>query len=92
MLKKILLWIVKSSANADKYSLTIKAGIVAVAIYASTASNLFGLPNLTPGSVETLGGHIAQFITAGGLAISSGFTAFGAARKVILTLKGIFSK
>lgn len=87
MLKTIWTWIVRSSADPKKISLTIKAGFLAAAGYAVFAAGLFGLPGLTEASVSGVGESVAQFVEQA-YVVGTGFvTLYGLVRKIALTVK-----
>ena len=91
-LKAIGNWILKSSADPTKVSLTVKSSIVAVAAYASVASGLFGLPNLTPDAVKDIAESAGLFVGNALLVVSLISGAFGAGRKVFVSVKKALSK
>lgn len=88
VLLKIWYWIVESSKDPRKISLTIKAAVAAVAIYAATASHIFGLPGLTEEGVNEVGESAAQIASNGLMIVSLLMTTWGLVRKLIATMKG----
>ena len=73
---KIVNWFIKSSADPQKLSLTLKA-LVGFAV-------LFGID----GSVANEGvGHVVLFVTALGQIVSAGIALYGFGRKVYLSVK-----
>lgn len=91
-LKAVGNWILKSSSDPTRVSLTVKSSIVAVAAYASIASGLFGLPNLTPDAVKEVAESAGLFVGNALLVVSLASGAFGAGRKVYLSVKKALSK
>ena len=73
---KIVNWFIKSSADPQKLSLTLKA-LVGFAV-------LFGID----GAVANEGvGHVVLFVTALGQIVSAGFALYGFGRKIYLSVK-----
>lgn len=87
LLTKVWNWLIKSSANPAKVSLTIKAVVASTAIYVATASNLFGLPGLTSDSFKSTGSDLAQLVEWILIIISASTGAFGLIRKIVLSIK-----
>lgn len=85
-MKKFLNWIIYSSNNASKYSLSIKglAGFIPMAVGFFTFLHL----NVEPGSLLALIDAIAAFVTAIGAAVTACYTLFGVIRKLYKTLVG----
>jgi hypothetical protein len=90
-LKSIALWIWRSSADPKKVSLTIRAGLLGAATWAVFAGGALNLPDLAANWNE-LAGAIAEFVEKALFAVSAFGVAFGAARKLILTLQRAFGK
>lgn len=86
-LKRVLEWLVKSSADASKWSLTVKAvlyGLIPVAVH------FLGLANIQIGSdaLTQVVDSIAQFIVVIGGVITGSVAAVGLIRKIWTTLAG----
>lgn len=74
-MKQIFDWVVKSSADPEKVSLTIKGGIVLAAFVGIDSS-----------VVTQVGNELAHLIATLGIAVSSGVTLYGLLRKIYITL------
>ena len=84
-------WIWQSSADPAKVSLTVRMAMLGVVAWVSLASNLFGLPNLA-GSYQDIVESVSRFVEAGLLLVASVGAAFGAGRKVYLTIQRALQK
>lgn len=85
-LKKIGQWIVYSSANADRYSLTIKSLVK----FLPTALIVFALFGFEPeqGAIIAILESIATAVTALGAAVFALQAVYGAIRKAMKTVGG----
>jgi len=84
-MKNILNWLLKSSADANKTSLTVK-GVLASLV------PLLVLTGLDEGSVNTLVEAIVQTIAQFGVVVTAGVTLYGFLRKIALTVGKLFKK
>lgn len=74
--KKILSWIYYSSANPESVSLTLKALVPALVFFGIRDVDVFN------GSIDI----IVHFLSTVGMVITAGISAYGAIRKVYLTV------
>ena len=84
MLKTALDWLVRSSRNPEKFSLTLKAGVPFLVLFFGWAGlKSVGAEEALNDSIEPLVGFIVLLVQ-----VCSGAVAlFGAARKVWLTVR-----
>ena len=80
MFNKIFQWVVFSSADPERFSLTLKAGLALLV--------LLGVGNITPDMQNEFVNDSAKALVKSGELISAVITAFGAARKVYLSIVG----
>lgn len=86
-IKKIWKWVVLSSADANKLSLTVKGvlmSILPVLLYLMPIFNI----QTSHDTLATVINDIGTFIVVFGGAISAGVTAYGLLRKIGTTLTG----
>ena|SRR3990167_3237660 len=76
-LKSVLSWVLLSSYNSNRISLTIKAGIPFLL--------LLGISDTA--TLEELGGSIGSFIASLGEVVFGAITIFGLVRKIWLTMR-----
>ena len=86
-MKKFLDWLVFSSENADKWSLTIKGIAVSVVPIVISVSNLAHL-QLQSGQLTSLFDGVASIVSALGVLVSSVIVVIGFVRKIIATITG----
>ena len=82
ILKKIFAWFVYSSKDPASFALTIKAGIPFLVL-------------LNLGEADTLGtavDEVVNFIVSGAMFVTGAVTAYGAIRKVFLSLPFVKNK
>lgn len=86
MIKTLWDWLVKSSKDPNKISLTVKGAI-------STAVVVLGYFGITGVGIDTagLGDNVAEIAVQVVAAITALATLYGAIRKLYLTIKGFFS-
>lgn len=92
-MKKILNFIVYSSENPDKVSLTVKGvllGLVPYIMYANEIACRVGdyCWNVEPNTLRLVAEDLATVIALGLTALASVMTAYGAGRKVMRTITG----
>lgn len=80
-------WLVVSSANPKNTSLTVKAVLSAVVVYATMLAGLGHIP-LPTDQITNVVDLIVQFVQSVLIIVSLGIATFGAVRKVYLTLMG----
>lgn len=81
ILKKIYVWIVWSSVNENKFSLTLKAIIPFIAL----------LHFATPDTLLNAGNSIIDFLVVLGTVLTGIVTLVGATRKVGTSVKALFT-
>ena len=77
ILKKVWDWLVYSSSNPEKISLTLK-GLVPFAV-------LFGF--VDSGALEAINNAVVNLLVQAGSFVTAGATLYGAVRKVYLSFK-----
>lgn len=87
MLKKFWDWLVKSSQNPQKLSLTIKGVIAGSAVYIVAILGMFGANGVTAEGVQTVGQTFGSLVEAILMTVSALTTAYGLSRKIWNTIK-----
>ena len=83
-MQKIIDWFIKSSANSEQLSLTVKGFLVGAIPTLVVVANLFGI-TLIPNDLNGLSEAVINLGGAVLLVVSSATTVYGFARKIYLT-------
>lgn len=86
-MKKIIAWIIFSSNNPEKVSLTIKSVATALITLATVYAG-FANVQLDSATLTRLVDLVVSFVQGAFLLVSTGMSIYGLGRKVFLTLKG----